>query len=475
MIRPLRPIKRWWQTRDPRRLLLALPALIACLTWGAYAALVAKRHRADTESDYRDMANAAMASGNFETARLAFDRLSRISQEKRGEYLFNMALCIGRLGREEEATALLSYLAPLEAPGFAPAHMFMARSLLRETNATPETVRTVELHLRHGIEAGADPVEPHFLLGQIYMRQRRLDEARKEFLEVVPARNEAALPLAVVLRAQGDVMGASKWAGLAATYFGGRVADAKNDDPTLRLQWADALMMIQNYQRAYDELETGWKQFGNSAYPPAIGNVCANWVRALAAQSPDDLARRLKLIQVGLQYAPQNEALLQEVISLTHLQGPEADAARATMNKLLAEGGSSAIIHFCLGADAWEHHQEDKARQHFTLAFEQAPHLPYIANNMAVLLTLSDKPDLKRALEILQPIVEKFPNDPNFRESRGQVLIKLGRYEEGIKDLEFALPHLKSAGATHRALAEAYRHLGMNDLALEHDRLAPKR
>ena len=66
------------------------------------------------------------------------------------------------------------------------------------------------------------PIEPHFLLGQIYMRQGRLDEARKEFLDVVGARNEAALPLAVVLRAQGDTMGASKWAGLAATYFADR-------------------------------------------------------------------------------------------------------------------------------------------------------------------------------------------------------------------------------------------------------------
>jgi tetratricopeptide (TPR) repeat protein len=472
MLRPLRPIKRWWQSRDFGKLLLALPALIACLTWGAYAALVVRRHRVDTESDYRDMASAAMSARDFETARLAFDRLSRISQEKRGEYLFNMALCIGNLGREEEATALLSYLAPQDRAGYAPAHLFLAKSLLRETNATPATVRTVELHLRHIIESGADPVEPQFLLGQIYMRQGRLDEARKLLLDVVATRNEAALPLAVVLRAQGDLLGASKWAGLAAAYFADRVGDAKADDQSLRLQWADALILIQNYEKAFSVLETGWKQFGNPAYPPAIGNVCANWVRATASQAPDDLARRIKLIQQGLQYAPQNEGLLQEMIALTRLQGPAADTARDTMNKLLAQGNSSAFIHFCLGADAWQHHEEDKARQHFTIAFEQAPHLPYIANNMAVLLTLSDNPDCKRALEIIQPIVEKFPNDPNFRESRGQVLVKLGRYEEGIKDLEFALPHLKSANATHRALAEGYRHLGMPDLATEHEKLS---
>jgi len=50
-----------------------------------------------------------------------------------------------------------------------------------------------------------------------------------------------------------------------------------------------------------------------------------------------------------------------------------------------------------------------QGRQHFAIAFEQAPHLPYIANNMAVLLTLGDHPDCKRALEILQPIMENIP------------------------------------------------------------------
>jgi len=44
--------------------------------------------------------------------------------------------------------------------------------------------------------------------------------------------------------------------------------------------------------------------------------------------------------------------------------------------------------------------------------------------------------------------------------------------EEGIKNLEFALPQLKSAKATYRALVEAYRHPGMTDVAAEHTRIA---
>jgi len=300
-------------------------ALIALPDLGLYASLVVRRHRADTESDYRDMASTAMAARDFEKARLAYDRLSRISQEKRGEYLFNMALCIGSLGREDEATALLptSRRATLPVTRRPPVPR---QSLLRETNATPDTVRTVELHLRHIIESGADPVEPRFLLGQIYMRQGRLQEARKEFLDVVPARNEAALPLAVVLRAQGDVMGAAM----------GRARRLVFQRPRRQCQcgrpfgpFANAPMPRDDpdFEKAMEVLETGWRQFSNPAYPPAIGNVCANWVRSLAAQNPDDLSGRLKIVQRGLQYAPQNEGLLLEVIALTRVQGPAADAA----------------------------------------------------------------------------------------------------------------------------------------------------
>jgi len=42
----------------------------------------------------------------------------------------------------------------------------------------------------------------------------------------------------------------------------------------------------------------------------------------------------------------------------------------------------------------------------------------------------------------------------------------------GVKGLEFALPSLTNNAATHLALAHAYGHLGLKDLAEEHQRLA---
>jgi Tfp pilus assembly protein PilF len=51
-------------------------------------------------------------------------------------------------------------------------------------------------------------------------------------------------------------------------------------------------------------------------------------------------------------------------------------------------------------------------------------------------------------------------------------LVRQGKYHEAIQDLAFALPLISDKASTHRALAECYRHLKMNDLAEEHDRAA---
>jgi len=50
--------------------------------------------------------------------------------------------------------------------------------------------------------------------------------------------------------------------------------------------------------------------------------------------------------------------------------------------------------------------------------------------------------------------------------------VRSGRSQAAIADLEYALPRLASKRATHAALAEAYRAVGLRDLATEHERMA---
>jgi predicted Zn-dependent protease len=100
------------------------------------------------------------------------------------------------------------------------------------------------------------------------------------------------------------------------------------------------------------------------------------------------------------------------------------------------------------------------------------PKMSMVANNLAWLLTFSEPHDYPRALQIMDELLKHFPDSPVFHETRGEVLVKLGRWHDAVTDLEYALPWHKDNPRTHSALAQAYAALGMKDLAAEHQRLA---
>ena len=75
-------------------------------------------------------------------------------------------------------------------------------------------------------------------------------------------------------------------------------------------------------------------------------------------------------------------------------------------------------------------------------------------------------------------IVDRLAHEPALRgyhllpSVRGDLLHKLGRYQEAVQDLEFALPLLPDPSRIHQGLAEAYRRQGLKVLAEQHERLA---
>lgn len=465
-------IAKWFKTRPYLELVWSAPVLLASLACLVYLYVLMGWKPVEIHGRYGAVASRALAAGNYQTARVACQRLLSWGNESQGQYLFYMALALRGLGRPAEGNAFLSQAASVEKPVYAPAHIFVAKGLLALTNATPRTVKMAELQLDYALRLDPRSVEAHELLSRICVEKRQWESARKHLLEILPSRPQAALSLAMVMRELGDESAAKLRAGQAANYYRDKLVDAKLDMPSERVAWAQAVTIRGDFQEACSILEAGWKQSGNQAYAQFYGDVCALWVRKLAKDQPGDLAARIKVIQQGLSRAPQNLVLLQQLAGLSRLQGQDASAARQTVTKMLADGQSTALLHYVLGQQAWQGGELEVARKHFALAFEAGPLLPQVANNMAASLALGEKADLPRALQIIQPLVEKFPQDPSFRDTRGRILLRLERWEEAVKDLEFALPLLLTKAEIHAALAKAYRGLNMPEMAAQHEALA---
>jgi predicted Zn-dependent protease len=112
------------------------------------------------------------------------------------------------------------------------------------------------------------------------------------------------------------------------------------------------------------------------------------------------------------------------------------------------------------------------ARAAFGRLIEGKVVTPVVWNNYAWTLLQEPDPDPQAALEAVGRALEAAPNDFRFRETRGQVMIALGRWSDAISDLEYALNGLPDATEVHRSLAAAYEATSQHHLADLHRRQA---
>ena len=115
------------------------------------------------------------------------------------------------------------------------------------------------------------------------------------------------------------------------------------------------------------------------------------------------------------------------------------------------------------------------ARRHLEQACQQNPQDAQSLNNLAVLLDTEPPVDQVRALELVTAALALDPRNTMYRETRGQILLRLQRYAEAVTDLEYALNGLGDQPKIHAALATAYDKLGQVEVARMHRQQADGR
>ena len=134
---------------------------------------------------------------------------------------------------------------------------------------------------------------------------------------------------------------------------------------------------------------------------------------------------------------------------------------------MLAVGSSTPLVHLCLGTDAILRDDYDLGAKHLQLAYQADPSLVAAANNLAWAMSFADPPRLNEGLALIDSVLKRQPDLAPVRETRGQILLKLGRAEEAITELEFALRTMQRSEVTRQALITAYRQIGMDAMAEE--------
>ena len=100
---------------------------------------------------------------------------------------------------------------------------------------------------------------------------------------------------------------------------------------------------------------------------------------------------------------------------------------------------------------------------------------PGILNNLAVAMAAKDGANLKEALSLAEGALEMLPGNPYVLETRGQILLKMGRHEEAIRDLEKSLSGIQQVQLRtliYPNLVKAYQGLGLAETAAKYQLLA---
>ncbi len=81
-------------------------------------------------------------------------------------------------------------------------------------------------------------------------------------------------------------------------------------------------------------------------------------------------------------------------------------------------------------------------------------------------------PDVPRARQMINTVIEREPNRPEFLDTLGHIQLAQKEWQAAVESLERALNTLPPDPERHEALAKAYDELGLSAIAEKHRRLA---
>ncbi len=459
---PIQLLLHWSRTRHLRYLLEGLPALVVLALLLTCIGIYQFSTMRNLVSYYRGVADSAIKGKDQETAQIALERLIALEGDSL-ENRFKLGQVLDALGQSDRGQVLVESAAPLDKTGYPPAHYYRAVQLCRKSNPSPDELLAIETHLLRTIQGNPDALGAHVLLGQYYVRIGKADKAIEHLQKACVAQPELTLHLAVLCAQQGKAELVDYYARLAVDHFQ-KATEENLDNTEARMAWAEALVLLREYDKAVDVLTEGWRVARTQSYLDALGMTYALW----SDQFKKEPAQQLEQLERGLKIVPTHPELLNRLVNLTRIEGPGAAQARAALRKLLTEGKGSAYLHLFLGVDALQHGDLQVAENHLTLAYQLDKGLPAVANNLAWVLSHAKQPDLPRALQLVNSALEHDRNNAHIQETRGQIYLQLGRWKEALADLSAVLPKLSASAELHRSLAKCYAELQMPAMAAQH-------
>ena len=456
-----------------KRLLYSLPAPL-CLIAVAALLGMAIWNRSGIENRYRSAARGAMSDGDWESARVYYSRLIDGKRKVAPEDELNWVQLLAANGQHVEARDLLQKLAPDTTPGYTPAHRMRAKMLAADAQrdavdgmVSPQLLEQWHWHLREGVRD--ESVESDQLWAAYYLQVGQPQDAVNRLEDAARREPRLWLQVATLTRALGDSDATDRYLKQSLSASKERVeADVHSVDNWLML--VRTLVAQNDIEAAERAINESLRVVDDPLLLRAASDLAL--VRYDLTQ-PEDIPKRLEFLARASKLDRNNPAVYTRLIRFYTEQSDDSkkQILRDSLNRSIADGNEAAFAHFALGSIYFLEQDQAKSLFHIEQAFRQLPHMLDVANNLAWLLANGPEKDLARAEELIRSVVQQSPNDPRYRDTLASVLEGQQRWKDALVELELVLPKVsdKEKLDVHKRLANVYRQLGQDELALLHE------
>lgn len=455
----------------------AIPAVAVCVALGMFVFVQRFKGNSERLVRYRAVLEKALADKDYDSARIALATLTDLNPLDL-TYRFQRGVLEEDQGNHEAAKDQMLRLAYGKKQGNAALWL-----ITKEIDTNNSTDWTPEQHkkFREWVDialqdpAGKTVLPAKSLLASYLLSIGLYEESLRYFSEIVPLEPGFAYTAATVCKQLGDTKKMESYAAEARDFYDRKLKQSPNDRIT-RISLARCYLLLNQEQDASQLLMTGFelsqRQDQELRIASANALVALNNRLSKDSSTPDDLLKRLHTLTSAMEIAPDSSIVIDAVIGALFECRKNQNQEVLTLRTALIKGVDVDTAHFIRGTVALLNNEFAEAKVHLELAGKFSPNMPGVLNNLAVAMTNLEESELESALTFSNAAIERIPDHPYFRETRGQILLKLGRFREAIGDLEFALRATELAGAIHPSLATAYEGLGQPDLAESHRQLA---
>ena len=450
-----RGYRYWLRHRHGYSFYRGLPALLAAgfMIW---ALLLPYFRRAPQIVRYIDHMDAAMKRGDLENAQLCAERLVR---DTKGMPFYRLAY--GRIlykrGEQSRALATIKQLAPLDAPGYGPAQLWLAQLLFSQKDQTADTKKELEDRLLLAARNESTSRAAEALLIRYYCGNGNLEKAEGYLGTANATTADAQLGLAMAFAVKGEHEKSMNHASLARQYFSSVV----RNEPTnaeVRLQWAQSAALMGDTPQAAAILEQGYQLTRAPGYRVSLSRLFLAWSQFVGAD-PARIADRIVLLAKSVQCDDSNPLAIRTLLDILPIDRPNANDIRSALDKAISENNSPAVLEIVLAVDSMLKKEGKEAARRFELARTADPQCSRILNNMAWTMGNTRPARLSLALDLIDTAVAQAPDQIRFLDTRGQILAKLERWQDAMADLQKAKQVLPDNKDLQETLARVSTHL----------------